>query len=64
MKEFKIPKIQKLTHKSIRFPDELIKEVEELIKGTNCSFSAFVSEAVKVAVENLKEGGDDNEEEN
>lgn len=64
MKKFIIPKISTTRNKSIRFPDELIQEIEKLIKDTNCSFSAFIIEAVRVAVENLKEGGDDNEEKN
>lgn len=64
MKIFKIPKVPTTSHKSIRFPDELIKEVENLIEGTSCSFTAFVVEAVKVAIENLKERGDDNEKKN
>ena len=64
MKKFIIPKISTTRNKSIRFPDELIQEIEKLIEGTNCSFTAFVVEAVKVALENLKEGGEVNEKEN
>ncbi len=59
MKKFKIPSIPPTTSKSIRFPNDLIDEVENAIQGTNCTFSAFVVEAVRVALENLKE---DNEE--
>jgi hypothetical protein len=29
--------------------------VEEAIRGTNCTFSAFVVEAVRVALDNLHE---------
>ncbi|MGI5965542.1 MAG: hypothetical protein ACOX65_01230 [Anaerotruncus rubiinfantis] len=29
--------------------------MENAIQGTNCTFSAFVIEAVRVALENLKE---------
>ena len=43
------------TTKSIRFPNDVIEEVEEALVGTDCTFSAFVVEAVKVALENLKE---------
>lgn len=64
MKIFRIPKVPTSSHKSIRFPDELIKEVEKAIEKTNCTFTTFVVEAVKVAVENLKEGGEINEKEN
>ncbi|MBQ7117415.1 MAG: hypothetical protein IJN88_04320 [Clostridia bacterium] len=59
MKKFKIPSIPPTTSKSIRFPNDLIDEVENAIQGTNCTFSAFVVEAVRVALDNLK---DDNEE--
>ncbi len=56
MKKFKIPSIPPTTNKSIRFPNDIIEEVEEAIRGTSCTFTAFVVEAVKVALENLKEG--------
>lgn len=54
-KKFKIPAIPATSSKSIRFPNEIIDEVETAIKGTNCSFSAFVIEATRVALEDLKE---------
>lgn len=41
--------------KSIRFPNDVIDEVESVLVGTDCTFSAFVVEAVRVALENLKE---------
>jgi len=55
MKKFKIPKTPSSTNKSIRFPDDLIEQVEEAIRGQDCTFSAFVVEAVRVALENLRE---------
>lgn len=55
MKKFKIPSIPPTTNKCIRFPNDLIEEVENAIEGKNCTFTAFVIEAVKVALENLKE---------
>ena len=55
MKRFKIPSVPPTTNKSIRFPNDLIDEIEDAIKGTDCTFSAFVVEAVRVALENLKE---------
>lgn len=55
MKKFRIPTIPKTTNKTIRFPDNLIEEVENILKEKNCTFSAFVIEAVNVAIENLKE---------
>ena len=58
MKKFKIPKTPSSTNKSIRFPDDLIEQVEEEIRGQDCTFSAFVVEAVRVALENLREDED------
>lgn len=55
MKKFKIPEIPPTTNKCIRFPNDLIEDVEESISGKNCTFSAFVIEAVRVALENLNE---------
>ena len=55
MKQFRIPSLPPTANKSIRFPNNVIEEVEQAIKGTDCTFSAFVVEAVRVALENLKE---------
>ncbi|MGN0459486.1 MAG: YlcI/YnfO family protein [Ruminococcus sp.] len=55
MKKFKIPQMPQTTSKSIRFPNDVIDEVESALVGTDCTFSAFVVEAVRVALENLKE---------
>lgn len=55
MKKFKIPSIPPTTNKSIRFPNDVIENVEKAIEGTSCTFTAFVVEAVKVALENLEE---------
>ncbi len=55
MKKFKIPSIPPTTNKCIRFPNNIIEEVETAIEGKDCTFTAFVVEAVKVALENLKE---------
>lgn len=55
MKSFKIPSVPATTNKSVRFPNDVIKEVEAAIKGKDCTFSAFVVEAVRVALESLKE---------
>ena len=55
MKKFKTPQIPQTTSKSIRFPNDVIDEVESVLVGTDCTFSAFVVEAVRVALENLKE---------
>ena len=51
-------KIPATTNKSIRFPNDVIEGVEEAIRGTDCSFSAFVIEATRVALANLAEEKD------
>ena len=55
MKKFKIPSIPMTTNKSIRFPNDIVEKVENAIRGKECTFSAFVVEAVRVALENLEE---------
>ena len=55
MKKFKIPSVPPTTNKCIRFPNDVIEDVEKAIKGKDCTFTAFVVEAVKVAIENLNE---------
>ena len=55
MKKFRIPKVPPTTNKSIRFPNDIIEEVENVIRGKECTFTAFVVEAVRVALENLRE---------
>lgn len=55
MKKFKIPSIPPTTSKSIRFPNDIIEKVENAIKGKNCTFTAFVVEAVRVALENIED---------
>ena len=49
MKKFKIPQIPQTTSKSIRFPNDVIDEVESVLVGTDCTFSAFVVEAARKA---------------
>lgn len=55
MSNFRIPKIPSSTNKSIRFQNTMIEEIEEAIRGTDCTFSAFVVSAVRWALDNLKE---------
>lgn len=55
MSKFKIPAVPGTTSKTIRFPNQVIDEVEQAIRGTNCNFSQFVIEATRVALESLKE---------
>jgi len=53
--KFRIPVTPATTNKCIRFPNDLIENVEKAINGKECSFSAFVIEAVRVALESLEE---------
>lgn len=55
MRKFKIPVAPHATNKCIRFPDDVIEAVEDSIRGLDCTFSAFVVEAVRVALENLND---------
>lgn len=55
MRKFKIPNIPPTTSKSIRFPNDMIDEIETYIRGKDCTFSAFVVEAVRVVLDNLRE---------
>ena len=55
MEKFKIPVIPPTTNKSIRFPNDLIVGIEKAIEGKDCTFTAFVVEAVRVALQNLEE---------
>lgn len=61
MKKFHIPSIPPTTNKSVRFPNDMIDQVEAAIRGTDCTFSAFVIEAVRVALESLREDENDSE---
>lgn len=60
MRKFKIPSIPPTTNKCIRFPNDVIENVEKAICGKNCTFTAFVVAAVKAALDNI----DDEEEQN
>lgn len=54
MREFKIPVVPITTPKTIRFPNNLIDEIEDAIRGKECTFSEFVREATRTALEGLK----------
>ncbi|MBR2723988.1 MAG: hypothetical protein IKB72_00905 [Ruminococcus sp.] len=55
MAKFQIPSIPPTTNKTIRFPNDIIEQVENTIKGKDCTFSAFVISAVRAALESLEE---------
>ena len=58
---FKIPSIPPTTNKTIRFPNDLISSVEELIQNKDCTFSAFVIAAVRAAVEEIQQNPQEEE---
>ena len=39
MRKFKIPAVPPTTNKSIRFPNDVIEQVEAAIQGKDCTFS-------------------------
>jgi len=53
MPGFRIPSIPPTTNKTIRFPNDVITGVERAIQGKDCTFSAFVIEAVRSAPREL-----------
>ena len=55
MAKFKIPSIPPCTNKTIRFPNDVIEQIENAIVGKNCTFSAFVIAAVRMALESLED---------
>ena len=55
MAEFRIPQPEPAQNKTIRFPADVLAGVEKEITGTDCTFSAFVIEAVRTALLSLEE---------
>lgn len=53
--EFKIPSCPLTTSKSIRFPNDMVEQIEKAIVGQSCTFSAFVVEAVRCALSDLQQ---------
>ena len=51
---FQIPSVPPTTNKNIRFPNTLIAQVEEMIRGKESTFSAFVIAAVRAAGEEVQ----------
>ena len=56
---FKIPSVPPTTNKSVRFPNDMIEEIENAIRGKDCTFSAFVVAVVRAALDDLKEQEND-----
>ena len=55
MSNFKIPSTPPTVNKTIRFPDDIVETIENVIQGKNCTFSAFVIAAVRAALEDLEQ---------
>lgn len=55
MGKFKIPSVPATTNKTIRFPNDVVEQVEQVIQGKECTFSAFVIAAVRSALEDLEQ---------
>jgi hypothetical protein len=55
MGKFKIPEIPPTVNKTIRFPTPMVQNVESVIQGKDCTFSAFVIAAVQKALDDLNE---------
>ncbi|MBO5130475.1 MAG: hypothetical protein J6B95_09055 [Oscillospiraceae bacterium] len=54
MGKFKIPTNPPTTNKTIRFPNDVVEQVEQVIQGKECTFSAFVIAAVRSALDDLE----------
>lgn len=55
MGKFQIPTNPPTTNKTIRFPNDVVEQVEQAIQGKECTFSAFIIAAVKAALADLEE---------
>ena len=54
MGKFKIPETPPTVNKTVRFPSDVVNEVEKAIQGKDCTFSSFVIAAVRMALESLE----------
>jgi len=54
MGKFKIPETPPTVNKTIRFPNNVVEDIENAIKGKDCTFSSFVIAAVRAALEDLE----------
>ncbi len=58
MATFKIPEIPSTSNKTIRIPNNLIEEIEHVIRGKNCTFTDFIIAAIKTALQDLREANE------
>lgn len=56
MAKFKIPENPPTVNKTVRFPSNIVDEVELAIQGKDCTFSGFVIAAVRAALDELDNG--------
>lgn len=55
MGKFKIPETPPTVNKTIRFPTDVVEQVEQAIQGKECTFSGFVIAAVRAALEEIED---------
>ncbi len=55
MGKFQIPIIPPTVNKTVRFPIDVVDQVEQAIQGKQTTFSAFVIAAVRAALEDLQQ---------
>ena len=55
MGKFKIPQTPPTVNRTVRFPTDLVEQVERAIQGKECIFSGFVIAAVRAALDDLAE---------
>lgn len=58
MGKFKIPETPPTVNKTVRFPSNVVEQVEQAIQGKGCTFSGFVIAAVRAALEDLEKEND------
>ncbi len=54
MGRFQIPENPPTVNKTIRFPSNIVEEIEQAIQGKDCTFSSFVIAVVRAALEDLQ----------
>ena len=54
MGKFQIPQTPPTVNKTVRFPSDVVEQVEKAIKGKDCTFSSFVIAAVRAALNDLE----------
>ena len=55
MGKFQIPNTPPTVNKTVRFPEDMVAQLEAALQGKDCTFSAFVIAAVRAALEDLNE---------